>query len=180
MKLYVVIGADGFVFDIETTLATTRERVRRAVGALEGCTVAEYRVPQDLQNVRALFFHTFGRRVPVEATVVRAWWVTKRGAMRPLPIGDYEGIHDRLQRRVLGAKAAPKRLVESYFDSRLERGDEVLPIDSSYGDSDRDTDPSAGAEGETLNADGERTSLDLLDHSQNARDSGADSRVFSS
>lgn len=163
MKLYVIIGADGFVFDIETTLASTRTRVRLAVGALERCTVAEYRVPQNLQNVRALFFHTFGRRVPVEAKVVRAWWVTKRGAMRPLPIGDYEGIHDRLQRRILGAKAAPKRLVESYFDPRLERGDEVLPIDSSYGDPDGDLIESTDGEGEALNEIGEREGSELFD-----------------
>jgi hypothetical protein len=179
MKLYVIISADGFVFDIETTIARTRARVRNAVGALEGCTVAEYRVPQDLQNVRALFFHTFGRRVPIEATVVRAWWVTKRGAMRPLPMSEYGGIHDRLQRRVLGVKAAPKRLVESYFDPRLAEGDEVLPIDSSYGDSDSNTDPSTGGEGETLNEDSERESADLLDRSQDTRNGGSDSQVLS-
>ena len=139
MKLYVIIGADGFVFDIDTTLARTRARVRAAVGALAGCTVAEYRVPQHLQNIRALFAYTFGRHMPVEAHIVRAWQVSRRGAMRLMHITDYAGLHARLQRRVLGTQAAPRRVVESYFDPRLAEGDGVLPIDSDFGD--RDSNP---------------------------------------
>lgn len=138
MKLYVIIGGDGFVFDITTNMADTKRRVRAAVGAMEGCTVALFRVPQDLANVRALFFHTFGKRVPISATVLSAWYVTKRGALRPMPINDYEGLHDRLQRRVLGAQKAPRRLMERYFDPRLADGDDVLPIDSIFSDLDSD------------------------------------------
>lgn len=138
MKLYVIIGGDGFVFDITTNMADTKRRVRSAVGAMEGCTVALFRVPQDLENVRALFFHTFGKRVPISATVLGAWYVTKRGALRPMPISDYEGLHDRLQRRVLGAQKAPRRLVERYFDPRLADGDDVLPIDSIFSGLDLD------------------------------------------
>lgn len=147
MKLYVIIGGDGFVFDITTNMADTKRRVRSAVGAMEGCTVALFRVPQDLENVRALFFHTFGKRVPISATVLGAWYVTKRGALRPMPISDYEGLHDRLQRRVLGAQKAPRRLVERYFDPRLADGDDVLPIDSIYSDFDIDEAVSGDAAG---------------------------------
>jgi hypothetical protein len=144
VKLYVIISADGYVYDIQTKLKDTRVAVRGASGALQGCTVAEYRVPQDLANIRALFFHTFGRFVPVRATVLRTWWVSKRGGLRPLPIEDYEGTHDRLQRRVLGAAKAPRRHVESYFDPRLAGSDEVLRVDSSYGDTDGDFVEQAG------------------------------------
>jgi hypothetical protein len=147
MKLYVIIGGDGFVFDITTNMADTKRRVRSAVGAMEGCTVALFRVPQDLENVRALFFHTFGKRVPISATVLGAWYVTKRGALRPMPISDYEGLHDRLQRRVLGAQKAPRRLVERYFDPRLADGDDVLPIDSIFSGIDLDGAVSGDAEG---------------------------------
>lgn len=177
MKLYVIIGGDGFVFDITTNMADTKRRVRAAVGAMEGCTVALFRVPQDLENVRALFFHTFGKRVPISATVLGAWYVTKRGALRPMPISDYEGLHDRLQRRVLGAQKAPRRLVERYFDPRLADGDDVLPIDSIYSDLDIDEAVSGDAAGagaeEGVNADCSREGSPVPTGAEAPGDGGA-------
>jgi hypothetical protein len=182
MKLYAIIGGDGFVFDITTNLPDTRKRVRSAVGALEGCTVAQFSVPQDLANVRALFFHTFGKRVPVVANVVNAWFVTKRGAMRPMPISDYEGFYDRLQRRVLGAQKAPRRHVESYFDPRLADGDDVLPIDSVFGDLDVAEDVRGDAEAAIEGGEVDDDVREGVGVSEGAEDPsvrGPDSQIFS-